>query len=232
MFTKEYLPFIITILFLLFIIYSFIVIGSDKIKSKIKILLIPSGLLVDLVIGFLFAGILTWVNENYFETTTAISTSVISQDTDDIATSTDNIIFSGIPPIHLITNNTEASKESTITEKTTKEKATTTITGTTEKTEKITVEPTVHLSFEKINNVLTDNNADLRAFTSFKADKVTIISTVDGVQVGSFSMKSNDGQNWVMHANFYEENIYVITAVAEGPMGEVRSNSVTVKYPF
>lgn len=232
MFTKEYLPFIIIILFLLFIIYSFIVIGSDKIKSKIKILLIPSGLLVDLVIGFLFAGILTWVNENYFETTTAISTSVISQDTDDIATSTDNIIFSGIPPIHLITNNTEASKESTITEKTTKEKATTTVTRTTEKTEKITVEPTVHLSFEKINNVLTDNNADLRAFTSFKANKVTIISTVDGVQVGSFSMKSNDGQNWVMHANFYEENIYVITAVAEGPMGEVRSNSVTVKYPF
>ena len=88
------------------------------------------------------------------------------------------------------------------------------------------------MSFERINNVLTDNNADLRAFTSFKADKVTIISTVDGVQIGSFSMKSNDGQNWIMHANFYEENIYVITAVAEGPMGEVRSNSVTVKYPF
>ena len=231
MFTKEYLPFIITILFLLFIIYSFIIVSSNKIKSKIKILLIPSGLVVELVIGFLFTGILAWVSENYFETTTTISNSAITETTDVSNISTDKFTRSTNKEINSYTSIIETSKEITITE-TTKEEAITTIPHTTEKTEKATVEPTVHLSFERINNVLTDNNADLRAFTSFKADKVTIISTVDGVQIGSFSMKSNDGQNWIMHANFYEENIYVITAVAEGPMGEVRSNSVTVKYPF
>ena len=231
MFTKEYLPFIIIILFLLFIIYSFIIVSSNKIKSKIKILLIPSGLVVELVIGFLVTGILVWVSESHFETTTAISTSIITETTDVSNISTDKFTHSTNKEINTHTSVIETSREITIIE-TTKEGAITTIPHTTEKTEKTTVEPTVHLSFERINKVLTDNNADLRAFTSFKADKVTIISTVDGVQVGSFSMKSNDGQNWVMHTNFYEENIYVITAVAEGPMGEVRSNSVTVKYPF
>lgn len=196
-----------------------------------KILLIPSGLLVDLVIGFLFTGILTWVSENYFETTTAISTSVITETTDVSNISTDIFTHSTNKENNSYASIIETSREITIIE-TTKKEAITTIPHTTEKTENTTVEPTVHLSFERINNVLTDNNADLRAFTSFKADKVTIISTVDGIPVGSFSMKSNDGQNWVMHANFYEENIYAITAVAEGPMGEVRSNTVTVKYPF
>lgn len=231
MFTKEYLPFIIIILFLLFIIYSFIVITNEKIKSKMKILLIPSGLVVELLVGFLFTGIIVWVTENNFETTTAISNSSVTETSSVSNISTDKISRSINNDSDSYISITETSKEVIIT-KTTKEEVITTIPRTTEKTETTTVEPTVHLSFERINNMLTDNNADLRAFTSFKADKVTLISTVDGIPVGSFTMKSNDGQNWVMHANFYEENIYVITAIAEGPMGEVKSNTVTVEYPF
>lgn len=232
LFTKDYLPFIIVILVLLFIIYSLIIVSSDKIKSRMKMLLIPSGLVVELVISFLFTGILARVSENYFETTTATSTSVIMETTDTSTIPTDNVTHSTNKEIISYTNIMETISEITTTEKTTKEKEITTIQYTTNRTEKNSDELTVHLSFEKINNVLTDNNADLRAFTSFKADKVTIISTVEGIPVGSFSMKSNDGHNWVMHANFYEENTYVIMAIAEGAMGEVRSNPVTVEYPF
>lgn len=232
LFTKDYLPFIIVILVLLFIIYSFIIVSSDKIKSKIKVLLIPIGLVVELIIGFLLTGVLELVSEGVLESNTVISTSVISSTTDNSTTSTNKFTLSTSKAIDSPTSITELGEKHTITERITKEDSTSSVPYTTEKEAETIAKPTVYLSFERINNVLTDNNADLRAFTSFKADKVTIISTVDGIPVGSFSMKSNDGQNWVMHANFYEENTYVITAIAEGTMGEVRSNPVTVEYPF
>lgn len=91
---------------------------------------------------------------------------------------------------------------------------------------------TVFLSFEAIPFSFTDNNGDFRAYTSFKAEKVTLCCEVNGIPYGEFDMKTSDLQNWTYDACFYEENTYIITAVAEGPMGEVRSNSVTVKYPF
>lgn len=91
---------------------------------------------------------------------------------------------------------------------------------------------TVFLSFEAIPFSFTDNNGDFRVFTSFKAEKVTLYCEVNGVPYGEFNMKTSDLQNWTYDACFYEENTYVITAVAEGTMGEVRSNSVTVEYPF
>ncbi len=93
-------------------------------------------------------------------------------------------------------------------------------------------EHTVFLSFEAIPYSFTDNNGDFRAFTSFKAEKVTLYCEVNGVPYGEFDMKTSDLQEWTYDACFYEANTYVITAIAEGPMGEVSSNTVTVKYPF
>lgn len=105
----------------------------------------------------------------------------------------------------------------------------TTITNTSVQSEK---EYTVFLSFEAIPLSFTDNNGDFRAFTSFKAEKVTLYCEVNGVPYGEFDMKTSDLQNWTYDACFYDENTYVITAVAEGPSGEARSNTITVKYPF
>lgn len=103
-------------------------------------------------------------------------------------------------------------------------------------TSKTNVQPekeyTVFLSFEAIPFSFTDNNGDFRAFTSFKAEKVTLYCEVNGVPYGEFDMKTSDLQNWTYDACFYEENTYVFTAVAEGPSGEVRSNTITVEYPF
>lgn len=91
---------------------------------------------------------------------------------------------------------------------------------------------TVSLSFEPIQFSLTDNNCDFRAYTSFKAEKVTLYCEVNGIPYGEFNMKTDDMKNWTFDACFYEENTFVITAVAESPIGEVISAPITVKYPF
>lgn len=92
--------------------------------------------------------------------------------------------------------------------------------------------PTVHLVFNEISNSLTDKNGEFKAFTSVKAEKVTLYCEVDGVFYDEFEMETRDTKSWTFDACFFEPNTYVLTAVAECSMGEVRSNPIIVKYPF
>lgn len=92
--------------------------------------------------------------------------------------------------------------------------------------------PTILLTFKEVNNTLTDKNGIFKASTSVKAEKVTLYCEVNGLPYDEFEMKTSNLQDWTFDACFFEPNTYVLTAVAKGSFGEIRSDPITVKYPF
>ncbi|MBR4049858.1 MAG: hypothetical protein IKK09_05115 [Clostridia bacterium] len=216
---------IIIAAFALCVVYVLWIKKTKKIKEKRKAIMLLIGILIEIFLGFVINELLIIIFPPQIPP-------------DKEATTIESINNSNDITIEIINNNYNNNYNNSYI----KESATSINSETNERpnqesnltysTTVPTKKPTVSLSFEKIQFPLTDNNVDFRAYTSFKATKVTLYCEANGVVYGEFDMKTSDLQNWTFGACFYESNTYVFTAIAEGPLGEVRSTPVTVLYPF
>lgn len=202
--------------------YVLWIIRTKRIKEKRKAIILLIGILIEILLGFVVNELLIIIFQPPIPPEEGTTTIESINSSNDITIETINNNYNNIHTEESATSlnaetNESQSQESNLTYSTT--------ISTTKK-------PTVSLSFEKFQFPLTDHNGDFRAYTSFKATKVTLYCEANGVVYGEFDMKTSDLQNWTFDACFYESNTYVFTAIAEGPLGEVRSTPVTVLYPF
>lgn len=218
---------IIVVTLALCVVYVSFVIKTQKIDKKRKAIILLIGLLIESSLIYGVNEILSSVFPPITSPENAITYATEStSNSGDTKIDVTNNNYNNNSTYYYnssasINENLEANENSTA-----KKNTTCSTTATT------TSKPTVSLSFEKIEYPLTDNNGDFRAYTSFEATKVTLYCEANGVVYGEFDMKTSDLQNWTFDACFYESNTYVFTAIAEGPLGEVRSTPVTVLYPF
>lgn len=197
----------IIVLVILLIAHTLLVCLNDKLKTKTKIIITPFALIIEILISIIIGNLFNPPNGNPDNSSCEMTTKIIIPST----TQKEAIITQDI------TTNLQEPSTSTASPYS----ATTT-----------EVEKRLKLTYEIIPLPLTDKNAIIHADTSFEAEKVLLKCEVNNEFYASWKFNTKDSKHWWFDANFFEDNDYVLTAIAYSSTGETVTDSIIISYPF
>lgn len=90
----------------------------------------------------------------------------------------------------------------------------------------------VSASYRIVPIPLTDKNCEINAYTSVRAERVTVSAVSAASASETYEMKTDDGTNWTFAANFYAPGTYTVTVTAYAADGTQVQDSFSITYPF